>query len=150
VAIPFKQLGIVRLFQKKGLKSFGCVLNIACVCPTGLFVSGSMSQFDDTATNGVKENLQGSLSVETTEEEQMHGKMLHGDRGYNDDKLLCFCNKINAAVFFTVKRGPTRPFVIGATNYKRNRDQLTIPENVGPTAIIGVRDIDGKILYLTE
>jgi hypothetical protein len=84
--------------------------------------------------------------VETTEEVQMKGKMSHGDRGYNVDKFLRFCNKITAAVLFTVKRGPTLPFVFGATNYKRNRDQLPIPENRCKTAITETRDIDSKRL----
>jgi hypothetical protein len=59
----------------------------------------------------------------------MQGKMMHGDRGYNNDKFLRFCIKVNAAVFFAVKRVPTIPFVFGATNYRHDRVQLTNPEN---------------------
>jgi hypothetical protein len=53
--------------RRKGLKSFGCVLNIACDCATGLFVSGSLTEFGDTATSGVKLIMQRALQVETVE-----------------------------------------------------------------------------------
>jgi hypothetical protein len=74
--------------RKKCLHLFGCVLNIACDCPIGLFVSCSMSQFGDTATNRVKVIIQRSLSVETTEEVHMEGKIIHA-------------TMINSSVFVT-------------------------------------------------
>jgi hypothetical protein len=104
--------------RRKGIKSFGCVLNMACDCPTGLFVSGAITSFGENATNSTKVILQRALHVETTEEVMMMGSMIHGDRGYNDDAFLKFCNQINASLFFTVKRGPTLPYSFGSTGYK--------------------------------
>lgn len=135
--------------RRKGLKSFGCVLNMACDCPTGLFVSGAITSFAETATNSTKVILQRALHVETTEEVLMSGAMIHGDRGYNDDAFLQFCNAIKASVFFTVKRGPTLPYSFGSTHYKCNRDQQVIPENGCQTVYCASRIIDGKKLYFS-
>jgi hypothetical protein len=62
------------------LKSFGCMLNMACDCPTGFIVS---AQFGDTATIGVKVNLQRALLVDLTEEVQMEGSMIHNYSCFN-------------------------------------------------------------------
>jgi hypothetical protein len=63
--------------RRKGLNSFGCVLNMACDCPTGLFVSGTISHFGDTQTNAMKVILQKLLHVETTDEKTMQGCMIN-------------------------------------------------------------------------
>jgi hypothetical protein len=135
--------------RRKGLKSFGCVLNMACDCPTGLFVSGAITSFGETATNSTKVILQRALHVETTDEVLMEGAMIHGDRGYNDDAFLRFCSKINASLFFTVKRGPTLPYSFGSTAYRCNIDQQVIPENGCQTAYLASRLIDGNKLFFT-
>jgi hypothetical protein len=75
--------------------------------------------------------------------------MIHGGRGYNDDQFLCFCSKIDASVFFTVKRSPTLPFSFGSTYYKHIQEQQVIPENGCQTAFMASRDIDGRKLHLT-
>jgi hypothetical protein len=89
----------------------------------------SMTQFRETATNGVKVILLRALHLETSKEIKMQGAMIHSDRGCNNNKILCFCNKVHLSVFFTVKHGPTLPFVFGATNYKRSRKQQVFPKN---------------------
>ena len=86
--------------RRKGLKSFGCVFNMACDLPTGLFVSVTMTQFWDSPVNAVKVILQQALHVETTSEIQMNNAMIDSDQGYNDDQFLRFCSIINAPVFF--------------------------------------------------
>jgi hypothetical protein len=53
---------------EKGMKSFGYVLNIACDHPTGLFVSGLLTEFCDTATSGEKLILQRALQFEIVKE----------------------------------------------------------------------------------
>jgi hypothetical protein len=60
-----------------------------------------------------------------------------------------FCKKVNASLLLTVKHGPTLPFVFGATNYRRSREQKIIPENGCQTVLSATRDIDGKKFYLT-
>jgi hypothetical protein len=77
----------------------------------------------ENATTGVKLILQQALCMEATHEIEMQGSMIHGDRGYNDDKFLCFCSSINASVLFTVKRRPTLPFSFGSTGYRSIQDQ---------------------------
>jgi hypothetical protein len=72
------------------------------------------------STNGVKVILQRALHVETSEEIEMKGTVIRSDRGYNDDQFLKFCNKVNASVFFTVKRGPALS-VQPMTDVPRNR-----------------------------
>jgi hypothetical protein len=79
-----------------------------------------MTQFKETSTNGFKVILQRAFHAETTIEIEMQGAMIHSDLGYKDIKFLNFCNKVNASVFFTVKRRQTLPFVLSATNYIRS------------------------------
>jgi hypothetical protein len=106
-----------------------------------------MTHIRETTTNEVKMILPRAIHEERTTVIEMQGAMIHYDGGYNDDKFFCFRNKVNASVFFTVKRGPTIHFVFSATYYRRSREQEKIPEN--GCHPVSTRDINGKKLYLT-
>jgi hypothetical protein len=48
-----------------------------------IVVPGSLTYFGDQGMNDMKMILQRAFHVETAEEGQMQGSMIHGDRGIN-------------------------------------------------------------------
>ena len=100
----WKQLGYA---QRKGIKSFDAVLNIACQDPLGMAVSMVMSEFNENVNDTIMILLQRYCNVERERLIYMNGGIINGDRGYEFDA------NINCHTFNTTKRRSTLPFTFG-------------------------------------
>ena len=71
--------------QRKGIKSFGAVLNMACQAPTGIVCSLSLSGYKENINDLGDILLQRFCRVETKDTINMNGGTINGDRGYQFD-----------------------------------------------------------------
>ena len=109
--------------QRKGIKSFGAVLNMACQAPTGIVCSLSLSGYKENINDLGDILLQRFCRVETKDTINMNGGIINGDRGYQFDVENYNCHQFN-----TVKRSSTLPFTFG--NYRsQTNNQQVINEN---------------------
>ena len=109
--------------QRKGIKSFGAVLNMACHAPTGIVCSLSLSGYKENINDLGNILLQRFCNVETKYAIDMNHGIINGDRGYEFNVENYNCNQFN-----TVKRSSTLPFTFGNCRSQTNEQQV-INEN---------------------
>lgn len=129
------EVGIPR---RKGLKSFGPVMNIACQSPTGLVASMRMSGYRENMSETMKIILQRVCNAETYDEVDMNGGIIHGDRGYEFE-----VTNVNARQFNTTKRNKALPYTFGECR-SQNTLQMKIPESGIKTIYSAQKKINKK------
>ena len=75
----WEKLGYTR---RKGVKSFGPVNNALCHSPTGLYLGGILSTFDENIYDTISVLLKRYLDVEEKELIDMNNGIINGDCGY--------------------------------------------------------------------
>mmetsp|Transcript_359 Transcript_359/g.602 ORF Transcript_359/g.602 Transcript_359/m.602 type:complete len:274 (-) Transcript_359:417-1238(-) len=122
--------------RRKGFKSFGHVFNILCHNPTGLFLSGTLSQFNENVEEMMMKLLQHYLEVEVPSAVDLKGGLFNGDRAFELDT-----SKINAQQFNTTKRNSILPFSFNSCR-SQTKDQFIIPETGVQTVYIARKAVN--------